>query len=138
MKTLLKLIITGLALMALSACGGDGSDDSSPVKSFNFADLNAMGYGVEFDDGEAYVVFGCGKFVRYDDNGMYADGGTYQLVGNLVELDSTVVGIDMVLETSASAPGELKAGKTYKVTENSDDTFYTKATWIQDDNQTCR
>jgi hypothetical protein len=138
MNRFLNLVLAGTALVILSACGGGGDDaDSSPVRSFNFSDLGAIGYGVEFDDGDAYVAFGCGKFVRYDENGNNIDAGTYRLVGNLVEVDSTVIGIDSVVETDASAPGEIVAGGTYQVTEVGSPPFSTRVTWIQDDSQTC-
>jgi hypothetical protein len=137
MKTWLNVVCAGIAVFGLSACGGGGGDDeSSPVNSFNFADLNNSGYGVEFDDGDAYIAFGCGKFTWYED-GNYHDEGTYELVGNRVEVNSTLLDEDAVLETSAAEPGVLKVGQTYVVTDYVDMSYDVKVTWMQEDTQTC-
>jgi hypothetical protein len=136
MKTLLNSVFAGIAVFALSACGGGGGGSDSPVQSFNFADLDNRGYGVEFDDGDAYVAFGCGEYVRYEEGG-YVDSGTFELVDNIVEMDSVAMEVNTTLKTSAEAPGEIKVGGTYEVTDETNSTFSVKATWIQEDNQTC-
>ena len=130
MKKLMGLVLAGVAVFALSGCGGGGDGDESPVNSVNIADLE-NGYGVEFldDEGGAYIEFCNGEFKVYEDNTVLVDSGVVEVVGTTVGLESNVTGESSSLETAGLTPGVLQVGRTYEVTEDGD-SFNIEVDWM--------
>ena len=128
MKKFMSLVLVGVAVFALSGCGGGGDGEESPVNSVNIADLED-GYGIDFldDEGGAYISFCNGEYTIWDGQ-VEEDSGVAVVDGTTLELVSDGGGSSS-LETAGPTPNVLQVGRTYDVTGD-EESFSVEVDWI--------
>lgn len=129
MKKFMSLVLAGVAVFALSGCGGGGDGEESPVNSVNIADLED-GYGIDFlddDEGGAYISFCNGEYTVWDGQ-VKEDSGDAVVDGTTLELVSDGGGI-ISIETAGPTPNVLQVGRIYEVTED-EGNFNVEVDWM--------